>query len=237
MSWLDEDTADQDGIEAEPFDVDVDDDEERGEFEQREPGRMFGLDVAQLAESMAGPMILRALQKEVSGVVGEAVDEAVREELDATVIEELQARAGTAARRAVAAALAQLDESEPEEEAALYFGSVDEFFRGYLRPNYRRRVDGNQTLWAADWWKYAEAVARLDALWRAWEHLRLDPQTGMSVWFRDHAEHHMSILLSSSGPFAGIGTGPNREHVNEKGELLPYVEPPEGLFPDVREAS
>ena len=58
----------------------------------------------------------------------------------------------------------------------------------------------------------------------------------MSVWFRDHAEHHMAVLLSPSGPFAGIGTGKDREHTNEKGELLPYLEPPEGLFPDVQEA-
>lgn len=58
--------------------------------------------------------------------------------------------------------------------------------------------------------------------------------TGMSVWFRDHAEHHMAVLLSPSGPFAGIGTGKDREHTNEKGELLPYVEPPDGLFPDMR---
>lgn len=234
MSWLDEGTDETDGIEAEPFDVDVDDDDDRPEVEGREPGRMFGLDVAQLAESMAGPMILRALQKEVSGVVGEAVDEAVREELAPSVIEELQAQAGTAARRAVAAVLAQLDEAEPEEEPALYFGSVDEFFRGYLRPNYRRRIDGTRTLWARDWWRYAEAVARLDALWRAWEHLRLDPRTGMSVWFRDHAEHHMSVLLSASGPFNGVGAGQNREHTNEAGEMLPYLEPPTGLFPDVR---
>lgn len=222
-----------DGIDAEPFDVDG----RLDRREERQPGRIFGLDVAQLAESMADQVIVRALHKEVSAVVADAIDEAVREQLDPSVLEELQTQAGTAARRAVATALTRLDQADPEEEPSLYFGSVDEFFRGYLRPNYRRRVDGNNTLWARDWWKYAEAVARLDALWRAWEHLRLDPQTGMSVWFRDHAEHHMAVLLSPSGPFAGIGTGKDREHTNEKGDMLPYLEPPEGLFPDVRHAS
>lgn len=231
MSWLDENaTDDAHGIEAEPFDVDDADQE----FDDREPGRLFGLDVAQLAESVAGPMILRALQKEVSSVVGDAVDAEVAEQLDPTVVEELQAQAATAARRAVTAALAQLDEGEPEEEPTLYFGSVDEFVRGYLLPNYRRRVDGQRVVWAAEWWKYAEAVARLDALWRAWEHLRLDPQTGMSVWFRDHAEHHMNVLLDPSGPFAAAGEGEKRANTNQKGEQLPYVAPPEGLFPDVR---
>lgn len=28
----------------------------------------------------------------------------------------------------------------------------------------------------------------MEALWRAWEHLRLDGATGISVWFKDHAE-------------------------------------------------
>ncbi|MAP62368.1 MAG: DUF4913 domain-containing protein [Microbacterium sp.] len=216
-----------DGIEAEPFDVDDD------VRKEREPGRVFGIDVAELIDGMARPAILRALQKSVRDVANEVVDAEVEAQLDPTVIEELQAQAATAARRSVAAALDELDEPA-DEEPELYFGSVDEFVRGYLLPNYRRRVDGQRVLWAAQWWKYAEAVARLDALWRAWEHLRQDAQTGMSVWFRDHAEHHMSILLSADGPFAAAGEGKERENTNEKGQPLPYIAPPEGLFPDVR---
>ncbi|WP_216666160.1 DUF4913 domain-containing protein [Actinomyces faecalis] len=27
---------------------------------------------------------------------------------------------------------------------------------------------------------------------RSWEHPRQDPATGMSVWLRDHADHHMA---------------------------------------------
>lgn len=219
-----------DGIEAEPFDVD---DQER---DDREPGRVFGLDVAEVVDAMARPAIARVLQKAVRDVVNEVVDAEVKAQLDPTVVEELQLQAATAARRSVAAALNALDQEPADEEPELYFGSVDEFVRGYLLPNYRRRVDGQRVLWAAEWWRYAEAVARLDALWRAWEHLRQDAQTGMSVWFRDHAEHHMSVLLSPDGPFAAAGEGTDRENTNEKGEPLPYIAPPEGLFPDVRES-
>lgn len=219
-----------DGIEAEPFDVDE-------EPEEREPGRIFGIDVAEVVEGMARPAIVRALQKTVRDVANEVVDAEVADQLDPSVLEELQLQAATAARRSVQSALDQLDEEPADEEPTLYFGSVDEFVRHYLLPNYRRRVDGQRVVWAAEWWKYSEAVARLDALWRAWEHLRQDAQTGMSVWFRDHAEHHMSVLLSSSGPFAAAGEGTNRENTNEKGEQLPYIAPPEGLFPDVREVT
>lgn len=119
---------------------------------------------------------------------------------------------------------------------SLYYGSVDEFVREYLRNVYRRRIggDGRSRVWAAEWWRYDEAVIRLEALWRAWEHLRRDPSTGMSVWWRDHADHHMPILLDPDGPFAGAEGEANS---CKRGEPLPYAAPPEGLFPDVREAA
>ncbi len=126
---------------------------------------------------MTRPAIARAIQNTVRDVANEVVRAEVAEQLDPSVVEELQLQAATAARRSVAAALDELDEQPVDEEPQLYFGSVDEFVRGYLLPNYRRRVDGQRVLWAADWWKYAQAVARLDALWRAWEHLRQDAQT------------------------------------------------------------
>ena len=71
-----------------------------------------------------------------------------------------------------------------------------------------------------------EAVARLDALWRAWEHLRLDPATGMSVWFRDHADHHMTVLLSAAGPFQGC----DGQHSTRPLEPLKVTPAPEGMF-------
>ncbi len=62
-------------------------------------------------------------------------------------------------------------------------------------------LDTAQDSPATVWWMHPEAVARLDALWRAWEHLGNDPATGMSVWWRDHADHHMGVLMSPDGPF------------------------------------
>lgn len=114
-------------------------------------------------------------------------------------------------------------------QPALYYGSVDEFVREYLRHVYRRRIDGRNRVWAARWWEHDEAVIRLEALWRAWEHLRLDPATGMSVWLRDHADYHMAVLMDESGPFAAAEVTQTK-----KGDPLPYEAPPPGLFPDVR---
>lgn len=131
----------------------------------------------------------------------------------------------------------QLADEEPTSEPAepaptLYYGSVDEFVREHLRYVYRRHINGRGRVWAGRWWQYDEAVIRLEALWRSWEHLRLDPATGMSVWLRDHADHHMPALMDPEGPFAGVTEG--AENTNKRGEPLPYVAPPEGMFPDVR---
>jgi hypothetical protein len=53
--------------------------------------------------------------------------------------------------------------------------------------------------------------------------------TGASVWWRDHADHHMRMLLDPQGPFS------NSKDQNRPGDPLPYTAPPEGLFPDVRD--
>ena len=123
------------------------------------------------------------------------------------------------------------DAADVDEEApGLMYGSVDEFVREYLRHMYTRPVGGGNARyrWAADWWRHPEAVARLEGLWRSWEHLRQDPAIGASTWWRDHADHHMTILLSTDGPFA------RSKDACDPGEPLPYVEPPAGWFPDMR---
>ena len=129
---------------------------------------------------------------------------------------------------------------EPPEETAEeappmvqpFYGSVDEFVREFLVKTYRRCIDGKGAVWAADWWKYPEAVCRLDALWQAWEVLRLDPALGLSAWWKDHADHHMGILLSTSGPFP-VSTV-TAETSTKGTDPLPYVAPDASMFPDVR---
>ncbi len=118
------------------------------------------------------------------------------------------------------------DEPPAEPAApALYYASVDEFVREYLVNVYRRRVGPRGSRrWSAEWWRNAEAIIRLEALWRAWEHLRLDGATGMSVWLRDHADPHMAMLFDPDGPFAGS------DDENRAGAPLPYAPPPAGLF-------
>ena len=123
--------------------------------------------------------------------------------------------------------LGEVEETE-EPESTLIYGSAAEFFAEFLAPTYVRRINSKSRVWVAEWWTSSEAVARIDALWRSWEFLRLDPATGMSVWWRDHADMHMSVLLDPNGPFEGS------EFTNQIGEPLPTPEPPDGMFPDER---
>jgi hypothetical protein len=111
----------------------------------------------------------------------------------------------------------------------LYYGNVSEFVDQFLRHAYRRKTSGRGApWWSGDWWANDEAVMRLEALWRAWEFLRLDPATGMSVWWRDHVDHHMPVLMGDNGPFHGS------DDVVERGAPLTHNEPPAGLFIDER---
>ena len=122
-------------------------------------------------------------------------------------------------------------EPDPEEPGPdLHYGTVDEFVREVILPLYRRTVGPRGSRrWSAQWWRNGEAVSRLDSLWRSWEHLRQDGATGISMWWRDHADYHMERLMDPDGPFA------RSDDTNRPGEPLPYEPPPPGLFIAVRE--
>ncbi len=83
------------------------------------------------------------------------------------------------------------------------FGSLGEFVRDYLAPLYARQVsDTNQRVWCPRWWEHPEAVARLSAMWAAWEDLHTHGgPLGPSDWLLLHADRHMRELFDPDGPF------------------------------------
>lgn len=127
------------------------------------------------------------------------------------------------------------DPLEPEPQSSetgeappeLVYAHVEAFLRDWLAPTYRRSLAGTAATWCPEWWRHAEAIARREALWRAWKHLRLDPATGLSVWFRDHADHHMTVLLNAEGPFKACS--PDKGH-SDRLAALPLEPAPTGLF-------
>ena len=93
--------------------------------------------------------------------------------------------------------------AQPAEPPKPRFSSVYEFVTAHLADHYRRDVSGQQLVWCPQWWAHGEAVSRLEALWRAWEQLRLDGGTAMATWWKDYADPTMATLFDPQGPFAG----------------------------------
>ncbi|MFB9283998.1 DUF4913 domain-containing protein [Pseudoclavibacter helvolus] len=114
------------------------------------------------------------------------------------------------------------DETSESAEPDLYYSTLDEFVRGFLIHGYARHINGHTRVWAARYWEYPEAMSRLGAMWRAWEYLRKDSHTGLSVWYLNHADPHMRVLLDKDGPFAAADHDA-LENTNSPGEPLPYV--------------
>jgi hypothetical protein len=91
-------------------------------------------------------------------------------------------------------------------------------------------INDRSAKWCLEWYFQPEAVSRIEAMWRAWEHLRLDGATGTSVWWRDHADHHMRDLLDPRGPFFNCDRSGHRDPAR-----LEPRRAPAGWFPNIKE--
>ena len=193
------------------------------------PGLVGSVDVAGLAASVLDETVAEEVRRQVRKQVSLVVADAVAAALTPERLAEVRSQATEVAAAELSPEPVGAGESA-EQPPELYYGSIDQFVREMIVPVFRRQVGERAARrWAAEWWRNAEAIIRLEALWRSWEHLRLDPATGISVWLRDHADHHLAVLMDPDGPF--------KKSVDEArpGEPLPYTAPPEGLFPDLRD--
>ncbi|MCL6289170.1 DUF4913 domain-containing protein [Streptomyces sp. ID03-2B] len=78
-------------------------------------------------------------------------------------------------------------------------------------PVYGREISSSRP-WCARWDEHPEAVARLHALWLAWQQLT-DTEAGLSgpsTWHRDHLDQALVHLRAPDGPFAACTTSPTR---------------------------
>lgn len=113
------------------------------------------------------------------------------------------------------------------ETPPTFYPNVAEFVAGFWAPLYARDWDAmdREWKWCSRWWLHVEAVVRLEAAWKAWEVLRLDPGTGASVWLRDHADPCMSALSKPHGTFHRCGPAGHAVY-----PALAAEEPPAGMF-------
>jgi hypothetical protein len=119
--------------------------------------------------------------------------------------------------------------AEPEPE--LVYSSAVEFFAELLAPSYVREVnEGAQLAWCPEWYKHPEALIRMESIWRAWEHLRLEPALGVSTWFLNHADPHMRVLMDKEGPFKKCAYDGHQPPRTPRLASLPHTEPEAGIF-------
>ncbi|MFD3464709.1 DUF4913 domain-containing protein [Nocardia fluminea] len=145
-------------------------------------------------------------------------------------------------------------EPEPaaeEEEPApqLRFENARQFVDVYVSEVYAREVivrGSEQRLrWCPQWWEHAEVMARMEVLWRAFEHLRQGKGAEPSEFWLLHLDPHMSRILDPEGPFKYCSVaGGHAEKLqplptgdNAPAATFPsgYYERPSGLF--VRETA
>ena len=107
---------------------------------------------------------------------------------------------------------------------ATEFPNVAVFVEEFLAPTYRRDVTGSRAWRCPRWWSHAEAISRLEALWRAWEFARLDPHTGMSNWW-PACDQTMNALMSPGGTFRKCSGGTHTQM-----PALAIERPPAALF-------
>ena len=117
--------------------------------------------------------------------------------------------------------------AEEQEPVEPFFGSLLEFVVEHFGPVYARNTSPT-VRWCASWWDHAEAIYRLEALWRTWELYRLEPRLGIASWLRDYLDPQLRELTSPTGPFASC-----TEDRHSPVKALPTNQPPEAYLADL----
>ncbi|WP_186781583.1 MULTISPECIES: DUF4913 domain-containing protein [unclassified Streptomyces] len=94
---------------------------------------------------------------------------------------------------------------------AAELAALSDWVNYLLLPVYGREISTARP-WCAQWHEHPEAVARLHALWLAWQQYT-DAEAGLSgpsTWHRDHLDHTLVHLRAPDGPFAACTTSANR---------------------------
>jgi len=178
-------------------------------------GQPPGLDPLAGAGPLVEQTVRSVLEQHIASITRQALDRHTAGLLDPDRNEQL----------AVQAAERQL--ADLGDPPGLYYLTVEEWVSEWLFPVYRRAVLGHERVWCPQWWRHAEAVARLESLWRASRRLGAGaPRPACPSGFATHADHHMTVLLDADGPFKGC----DGHHSDRPLEQLPHDPPPDGMF-------
>ncbi|MFH9734395.1 DUF4913 domain-containing protein [Streptomyces sp. NPDC017260] len=97
------------------------------------------------------------------------------------------------------------------EAYAVELAALSDWVNYLFLPVYGREISTSRP-WCGQWHEHPEAVARLHALWLAWQQFT-DTEAGLSgpsTWHRDHLDQTLVQLRAPDGPFAACTTNANR---------------------------
>ncbi|GHI94156.1 DUF4913 domain-containing protein [Streptomyces olivaceus] len=97
------------------------------------------------------------------------------------------------------------------EAYAVELAALSDWVNYLFLPVYGREISTTRP-WCAQWYEHSEAVARLHALWLAWQQFT-DTEAGLSgpsTWHRDHLDQALMHLRAPDGPFAACTTSTSR---------------------------
>lgn len=97
------------------------------------------------------------------------------------------------------------------KEYAVELAALSDWVNYLFLPVYGREISTSRP-WCARWHEHPEAVARLHALWLAWQQFT-DTEAGLSgpsTWHRDHLDQTLAHLRAPDGPFAACTTSATR---------------------------
>ncbi len=132
----------------------------------------------------------------------------------------------TATRRSVATALADSlapPPAPPTPQPPQY--TLTEWVEHIYANTFIRRL-GQTQRWCASWWAHAEAIVRLEALWRTWEAAAAsDNGAATAEWLRIYLDPLNGPLLGPDGPFSSCT--PER---HSESEPMWVTAPPAGYW-------
>ncbi|GAA2273244.1 DUF4913 domain-containing protein [Streptomyces roseiscleroticus] len=170
-----------------------------------EPFRVSDADLDDLASTLAKTMaevrqhgvILDRLDSEPESAASQTTDEAA----------EAQVADGKKADGPASVFILALS----GEAYAVELAALSDWVNYLFLPVYGREVSTSRP-WCAQWHEHPEAIARLHALWLAWQQFT-DTEAGLSgpsTWHRDHLDQTLAHLRAPDGPFAACTTSASR---------------------------
>jgi len=152
-----------------------------------------------------------------------------------TVLRDLPAATATAGEVPAPA------ENQGQERSPFDFGTLYSWVHLHVATITKRKVSkssasesGFGVRWCTRWYEHDEAIARLEALRRAWEEHVVTPGASMSTWYIAHYDPHITALTSPGGPFWQCSPGhhqPGRPIGHELLTGYPTTDPEESRQP------